>query len=362
MLYHFLYPLKDLWFGFNVFRYITFRAAMASLTAFLITLIIGPIVIDWLKKLNFGQFIRVEHVEKLYDLHKHKQGTPTMGGVLIGIAILSSSILWSDLTNKYVLVALLVFTCLGIVGFADDYIKILRKRNLGLNAPNKFLWQALLGIGLALFIMYMTPIPRTLYVPFFKNVVWDLGLLYILFVIIVLTGTSNAVNLTDGLDGLAIGCTVITAITYAILSYACGNIKVSGYLNIFYLEGAGELAVFCAAMIGAGLGFLWFNSYPASVFMGDTGSLALGGGIGVVALFIKKELLLFLVGGIFVIEALSVILQIISYKTRKKRLFLMSPIHHHFQLLGWAESKITIRFWIAAIVMALLSLSTLKLQ
>lgn len=362
MLYYFLYPLKDIWFGFNVFKYITFRAAMASLTAFVISLILGPIIIMWLKKINFGQNIRKEHVEALYDLHKHKQGTPTMGGVLIIIAITLSTVLWSDMGNKYVLVALGTFLFLGIVGFVDDYIKVLKKQNLGLNAPNKFLWQALLGIALALFIIFFTPIPRTLYVPFFKDFVLDLGIFYILFTILVIAGTSNAVNLTDGLDGLAIGCTIIAALTYAILSYVSGNIKISSYLNIFYLGGAAELSVFCAAMVGAGLGFLWFNSYPATVFMGDTGSLALGGGIGVVALFIKKELLLFVVGGIFVLEALSVILQIASYKIVKKRLFLMAPIHHHFQLLGWTESKVTIRFWIIAIVLALLSLATLKLQ
>jgi len=362
MLYYFLYPLRDVWFGFNVFKYITFRAAMASLTAFLISLIVGPLIIAWLKKIHFGQNIRKEHVEALYDLHKHKQGTPTMGGVLIILAIALSTVLWADMSNQYVLVALGTFLCLGAVGFVDDYIKVLKKRNLGLNAPNKFLWQALLGIALALFIIFFTPIPRTLYVPFFKDFAFDLGVLYILFTIIVIAGTSNAVNLTDGLDGLAIGCTIIAALTYAILSYVSGNIKMSGYLNIFYLGGAAELSVFCAAMVGAGLGFLWFNSYPATVFMGDTGSLALGGGIGVVALFIKKELLLFVVGGIFVLEALSVILQIGSYKMTKKRLFLMAPLHHHFQLLGWAESKITIRFWIVAIVLALLSLATLKLQ
>jgi len=248
------------------------------------------------------------------------------------------------------------------VGFMDDYTKILKKRNLGLTPKTKFLSQVLLGLFISLFIMMYTTIPTILSVPFLKHAVVDLGIFYILFVILVVTSSSNAVNLTDGLDGLAIGCTIIVALTYSVLSYVTGHFKFSDYLNIFYLQGAGELSVFSASMVGAGLGFLWFNSYPATIFMGDTGSLALGGGIGVIAVLIKKELLLFIVGGIFVIEALSVVLQVIWYKLTSKRLFLMSPIHHHFQLLGWAESKITIRFWIVAIVLALLSLATLKLQ
>ena len=362
MLYYLFYPLRDMWFGFNVFKYITFRAAMASLTAFLISLIFGPVIIKWLKSLNFGQNIRREHVESLYNLHKHKEGTPSMGGILIILAIASSTLLWADVLNQYILVTLASFLWLGFLGFADDYIKVVKKRNLGLTAKNKLLGQVLLGLLLAVYVMAFTPIPATLSIPFVKHLALNLGILYLFFVILVVVSATNAVNLTDGLDGLAIGCTIIAAITYAILSYISGNFKFTDYLNIFYLPGSGELAVFCSAMIGAGLGFLWFNSYPATVFMGDTGSLALGGGIGVVAVFIKKELLLFVVGGIFVIEAFSVVLQVIWFKTTKKRLFLMAPIHHHFQLLGWAESKITIRFWIIAIVMALLSLATLKLQ
>ncbi len=362
MLYYIFYPLRDFWFGFNVFKYITFRAAMASLTAFLISLIFGPMVIKWLKELSFGQNIRREHVESLYDLHKHKQGTPTMGGILIILAITVSTLLWADVLNQYVLLTLASFLWFGLLGFTDDYIKVIKKRNLGLTAKKKLMGQALLGLLVAIYIMAFTPIPTTLSIPFIKSAAFNLGAVYILFVILVVISSTNAVNLTDGLDGLAIGCTVVAAITYSVLSYISGNIKFTEYLNIFYLQGSGELSVFCAAMIGAGLGFLWFNAYPATVFMGDTGSLALGGGIGVVAIFIKKELLLFVVGGIFVIEALSVVLQVIWFKTTKKRLFLMSPIHHHFQLLGWSESKITIRFWIISIVMALLSLATLKLQ
>jgi phospho-N-acetylmuramoyl-pentapeptide-transferase len=362
MLYYIFYPLRELWFGFNVFKYITFRAAMASMTAFVISVALGPFVIMWLKRLNFGENVRREHVETLYNMQKHKQGTPTMGGALIILAITISTILWADIRNQYLLVTIASFLWLGLIGFIDDYTKIMKKRNLGLRPTVKLFGQVALGSVLAVYIIFFTPIPTELAVPFTKHMVLSLGAFYMLFVVIVMTSASNAVNLTDGLDGLAIGCTVIAALSYSILTYVTGNFKVSDYLNVFYLQGAGELTVFCAAMMGAGLGFLWFNSHPATVFMGDTGSLALGGGLGVVAILVKKELLLFFVGGIFVIEALSVVLQVIWFKTTKKRLFLCSPIHHHFQLLGWDESKITIRFWIVAIVMALFSLSTLKLQ
>ncbi|OGW76770.1 MAG: phospho-N-acetylmuramoyl-pentapeptide-transferase [Omnitrophica bacterium RIFCSPLOWO2_02_FULL_45_16] len=362
MLYYLFYSLRDYWFGFNVFKYITFRAAMASLTALLISLIFGPVVIRRLKELSFGQHIRKEYVEFLYDLTKHKQGTPTMGGVLIIIAIALATILWADILNRYILMTLGSFLFLGLVGFADDYIKVVKKRSMGLRPSRKFLSQAFLALIIATFVIQFTPIPTTLNVPFIKFFSLELGALYLVFVVIVITGASNAVNLTDGLDGLAIGCTIIAALAYSVLTYITGNFKFADYLNVFHLQGAGELSVFCAAMVGAGLGFLWFNSYPANVFMGDTGSLALGGALGVIAVFIKKELLLFLVGGIFVIEAASVLLQVLWLKTTKKRLFLMSPIHHHFQLRGWPESKITIRFWIVAIVLALLSLATLKLQ
>lgn len=362
MLYYLFYPLRDFWFGFNVFKYITFRAAMACVTAFLLSVILGPIVIRWLKKLNFGENIRREYVESLYDINKHKQGTPTMGGVLIILSITLSTLLWADIANQYILLTIGSFLWLGFVGFNDDYTKITKKRNLGLTPRMKLVSQILLGSLVAIYVIFFTPIPTTLSIPFVKAQALNLGIFYVLFVILVIAGSSNAVNLTDGLDGLAIGCTIIAALAYSILSYVSGNAKISDYLNIFYLPGSGELSVFCAAMVGAGLGFLWFNCHPASVFMGDTGSLALGGAIGVVAIFIKKELLLFLVGGIFVIEALSVMLQVIWLKVTKKRLFLMSPIHHHFQLLGWAEQKIIMRFWIVAILLALFSLATLKLQ
>jgi phospho-N-acetylmuramoyl-pentapeptide-transferase len=335
---------------------------MAALTAFLIAIIFGPMIINWLKKMNFGQTIRREHVESLHTKHKHKEGTPTMGGILIIIAIAVSTLLWADIMNEYLIISLSVFLFLGAVGFLDDYIKVVKKRNLGLRAAPKFILQLLAGLAVAIFVIYHTPIPTTLNIPFIKEIVIDLGLLYVLFVMVVLAGSSNAVNLTDGLDGLAIGCTVIVALTYSVLSYISGNFKFADYLNIFFLQGAGELSVFCASMVGAGLGFLWFNSYPASVFMGDTGSLALGGAIGTIAILIKKEMLLFIVGGIFVAEAMSVILQVLWFKTTSKRLFRMAPIHHHFEHIGWAESKVTIRFWIIAIVLALFSLATLKLQ
>lgn len=362
MLYYIFYPLRDWWIGFNVFKYLTFRAAMASVTAFFICVIFGPVIINWLREIKFGQHIRKEHVGSLHDLHKHKQGTPTMGGIIMILAVALSTILWTAIINRYVAVTLAIFLALGLVGFLDDYLKILKKRNEGLTARSKFFYQILIGAALAIFILAWTPIPTTITFPFLKNIVIELGFLYLVFVVIVLTGSSNAVNLTDGLDGLATGCTVFVALAYAILSYLTGNFKVADYLNIFYLPGAGELSVFCASLVGAGLGFLWFNSFPATVFMGDTGSLAIGGAIGTVAVLIKKELLLLIVGGIFVAEALSVMLQVFWYKSTGKRLFKMAPIHHHFQLLGWSESKITIRFWIVAIMLVLLSLTTLKLQ
>ena len=362
MLYYLFYPLRDLWFGFNVFKYLTFRTGMAGVTSFIFSLVVSVSFIRWLSRLNFGQNIRRQHVEQLYDLHKHKQGIPTMGGIIIILSIALSTILWADIANRYILLSLFVLIWLGMVGFLDDYIKITKKRNLGLRVLAKLLGQVSLGVIVAVFIFYCTPIPRTISIPFAKNCAVLLGPFYMAFVALVLVGSSNAVNLTDGLDGLAIGCTVIAAIAYVVLSYITGHAEFSNYLNVFYLPGSGELSVFCASIVGAGMGFLWYNSFPATVFMGDVGSLALGGAIGIVAILIKKELLLFLAGGIFVLEALSVLLQIAVFKITQKRFFLMSPIHHHFQLLGWAESKITIRFWIVAIMLALLSLVTLKLQ
>ncbi len=363
MFYHFLYPLKDLFFGFNVFRYITFRTAGCSVTAFLISLILGKIVIRKLKDLKIVEHVRKkEECVHLDEFHKSKEGTPTMGGILILSCIFISVLLWADLSNRYIWIAMIATFWLGIVGFIDDYIKLKRKKSKGLTAAVKLSGQLLLGIAIG-FIVYNDPnIGDRLDIPFFKNLVVNLGAVYVFFAALVIIGTSNAVNLTDGLDGLAIGCVLIVALTYSGISYVTGHFNFSEYLRIIYIPQVGELAVFCAAIFGAGLGFLWYNCHPADVFMGDTGALSLGGALGTVAILIKKELLLFLIGGIFVAEAISVIIQVFSFKYRGKRVFLMAPLHHHFQLKGWAETKIIFRFLIVAIVLALLGFSTLKLR
>jgi phospho-N-acetylmuramoyl-pentapeptide-transferase len=303
-----------------------------------------------------------EEVRGLYDLHHHKQGTPTMGGLLMVSATLLATILWADIKNMYIIITLLSVFWLGLVGFADDYVKLKFKRSKGLSARAKFIGQISLGLTVGVMMYLNSNTSTQLDVPFLKNVVVELGIFYIFFVMLVIVGTSNAVNLTDGLDGLATGCLLMVAFSYGIMSYLSGNIKFSQYLLIPYIDGVGELAVFCAAMIGACLGFLWFNCYPASVFMGDVGSLALGGAIGLVAVFIRKELLLMIVGGIFVLEALSVILQVGSFKLRKKRIFKMAPLHHHFQMMGWPESKVIVRFWIIGAILAFFTLATLKLR
>ena len=362
MLYQLLYPLKDLWFGFNVFKYITFRTVMASITAFLLSVIIGPVIVRMLKNMKIGELPRKANVESLYVLHKHKEGTPTMGGIILLVSIISSVFLWARLDNPLVILSLVAIIWLGIVGFIDDYIKLIKLKPLGLSATTKFVGQLIVASGVAIFLYLSPEISTELYMPFMKNALINLGIIYIPFVVIVIVSTSNAVNITDGLDGLAIGCVSLIALCYGIISYLTGHAELSGYLNIYFLPGSGELSVLCGAIVGAGLGFLWFNSYPASVFMGDTGSLALGGALGIVSVLIKKEFLLLIVGGIFVIEVLSVIIQVISFKTRGKRVFLMSPLHHHFQLKGWHEAKITVRFWIVAIILALFGLATLKLM
>lgn len=362
MLYHLLYPLRDVIFAFNLFRYITFRAAMAAMTAFLISLILGPAIIRTLTRLKIGENVRKEDSARLYELHGNKQNTPTMGGILILLAILLSNLLWADIFNRYIKLVLFSTTWLGLTGFIDDYLKHIRKKSKGLTATAKFTSQILLGLVLGT-ILFLHPANNTkLDFPFLKDVSLELGLFYILFVIIVITGSSNAVNLTDGLDGLAAGIVIMVAIAFSILTYVSGNIKFSNYLFIPYIAGSGELTVFCASIIGAGLGFLWFNCYPASIFMGDVGSLALGGALGTTALLIKKELLLVIVGGIFVLEALSVILQVGSFRLTKRRIFKIAPLHHHFQFLGWPESKIIVRFWIIAGLLALFTLVTLKIR
>lgn len=362
MLYNLLFPLHDYFSALNLFRYITFRAAMAAMTAFLISLIFGPLIIRKLKDLKVAEHINKADSQRLDSLHHDKKGTPTMGGLLILLSIISATLLWSDIFNKYILIALFSTIWLGATGFIDDYLKLTQPRSKGLKATAKFASQITLGVLLGV-MLYLNPAHSTqIDVPFLKDVSFDLSLFYIIFVILVITGTSNAVNLTDGLDGLAIGIVIMVSIALSVLSYVSGNIKFSNYLLIPYIPGSGELAVFCASILGAGLGFLWFNCYPASVFMGDVGSLSLGGALGIVAILIKKELLLVIVGAIFVIEALSVILQVVSFKLTKKRIFKIAPLHHHFQFSGWQENKVIVRFWILAGLFALLTLVTLKVR
>jgi len=363
VLYYLLYPLREYWFGFNVFRYITFRAVMASVTAFLITVWVGPPLIRWLKRMKVGQPVRrKEEVGGLYDLHHHKEGTPTMGGLLILAALLGATFLWADILNRMLLWAAGVTAALGFIGFLDDRAKLRQKGARGSSRRSRLFWQGLVALALGVALVSDRAYPTALEVPFFKQPAVDLGVWLIPFTMLVLVGTSNAVNLADGLDGLAIGCSVMIALCLTVIAYLTGHRLFAEYLLIPYIPPAGELAVFCAALVGAGMGFLWYNCQPAAVFMGDTGSLALGAAIGAVAVLIKKELLLVLLGGIFVAEALSVILQVGSFRLTGRRIFRMAPLHHHFQLSGWAESKVTVRFWIVGAILALLSLGTLKLR
>ncbi len=358
MLYHLLYPLHELFAPFNVFRYITFRAAGAAVTALLLSLVLGPGFIRALRRNQLGQSIREEGPES----HRGKAGTPTMGGLLILFALLVPTLLWADLANTYVWVAVAVTLTYGLIGFLDDFLKIRRRHNRGLSARSKLGLQVAAGAVTGLVLYGLPDFNNTLAFPFLKHLVLSLGALYVPFAVLVLVGTSNAVNLTDGLDGLAIGATVVAAATYAVFTYLAGNVVLGGYLQVELIPGVGEVTVFCAALVGASLGFLWFNAHPAEVFMGDVGSLSLGAAIGVVALLAKQEILLVLVGGLFVLEAVSVILQVASFKLTGKRVFRMAPLHHHFELAGWAESKVIVRFWILAVLFALVSLSTLKLR
>lgn len=362
MLYHLLTPLKELFFGFNVFRYITFRAAFASITAFLLCVALGPLIYRKVKSLRISENGVREHASSLTRLHRSKKGTPTLGGLAVLLGLLGSTLLWADLTNAYILLLLTIAVWLGLVGLLDDTLKFVMRSSKGLAASTKFLGQIIAGTGIALFLYFLPEWDKHLTLPFIKNFIWDMGVWYIPFVILVIVATSNAVNLTDGLDGLAIGCVIMVAITYSILSYVTGHVKFCEYLKIPYVAGSGELAIFCSALVGAGLGFLWYNCHPAEVFMGDTGSLSLGGVLGAVAVLIHKEMLLLIAGGIFVAEALSVILQVISFRLAKKRIFLMSPLHHHFELKGWNETKVTVRFWIVGAILVFLSLATLKLR
>ncbi|HUZ45771.1 MAG TPA: phospho-N-acetylmuramoyl-pentapeptide-transferase [Terriglobia bacterium] len=361
---------------FNLFRYVTFRTAYASLTALFLSMFLGPYVIRKLKEFQIGQYIREDGPQA----HQSKAGTPTMGGVLINLCIIIPTLLWADLKNPFIWLALGVTTAFAGIGFYDDYQKLRRRQNLGLTARTKFLLQILVSFVFAVILVMMTAwglYSTAIVFPFFKRIhptfaisallqnswTYPLAFLpFIAFVVLILVGSSNAVNLTDGLDGLAIGCIVVAASALTVLTYVSGHAVLSAYLDIEHLPNAAELTILCGAMVGSSLGFLWYNAYPAEVFMGDVGSLSLGGAIAAVAVIIKQELLLPFIGGIFVIEALSVILQVGSYKLRRKRIFRMSPIHHHFELLGWKESKIIVRFWIAALICALFALTTLKLR
>jgi phospho-N-acetylmuramoyl-pentapeptide-transferase len=363
MLFHLLYYFRHEVSGLNVVRYITFRTAVASLTALFLVLVLGPWMIERLRRLQIGQFIREEGPKT----HQVKAGTPTMGGVLILTGILVPTLLWGDLTNQNIWILVLSTLAFGAIGFADDYLKVVKKRSLGLTARRKLLGQFLVGLAVGLTVYYLSLVEPTQYstrvvFPFFKSIVPDLGPSYVVFTVLLLTLSSNAVNLTDGLDGLAIGTTLIAAAAFTGLAYVSGNRVFSNYLDLLFQPGAGEVTVFCGAMVGASMGFLWWNCYPAQVFMGDVGSLALGGALGTVAILIKQELLLFFVGGLFMVEAFSVMLQVASFKLRGKRVFRMAPLHHHFELVGWKEPQIIIRFWIVAFVFALFSLTTLKLR
>ncbi len=377
MLYWLLYLKLFHYFPpFRIFRYLTFRTAFASLTALFTGLIVGPLVINRLREFQIGQYIREEGPKA----HQKKAGTPTMGGLLIAISIVIPTLLWADLSNRFVWIAVFATSAFAAIGFSDDYTKVVHRRNLGLTGKAKIGFQIATSvlIAVALIVMQTRGLYSTkLLVPFFKQFrpdlvigtlehnphLWPLAFLpFVAFVVLVIVGSSNAVNLTDGLDGLAIGCTVIAAGALAVLTYVSGHATFASYLELQRMPQVGELTIFCGAMVGAAIGFLWYNAHPAEVFMGDVGSLALGGAIGTVAVMIKQELLLPFIGGVFVIEAMSVILQVASYKLRKKRIFKMAPIHHHFELLGWSESKIIVRFWIASLVFALFALTTLKLR
>jgi phospho-N-acetylmuramoyl-pentapeptide-transferase len=368
-LYHYFPP-------FRIFRYLTFRTAFASLTALFTGLIVGPMVINRLREFQIGQYIREEGPKA----HQKKAGTPTMGGLLIAIAVVVPTLLWADLSNPFVWLAIFATCAFAAIGFTDDYIKVVQKRNLGLTARAKMGLQIVTSLLIAIALIALQArgqYSTKLIVPFFKQFrpdlvvekwvhdphLWPLAFIpFVIFVCIVIVGSSNAVNLTDGLDGLAIGCTVIAAGALTVLTYVSGHAAFASYLELQRMPQVGELTIFCGAMVGSAIGFLWYNAHPAEVFMGDVGSLALGGAIGTVAVMIKQELLLPFIGGVFVIEALSVIIQVASYKLRKKRVFKMAPIHHHFELMGWSESKVIVRFWIASLVFALFALTTLKLR
>ncbi len=362
MLYYFLFPLAEQFPLFNLFKYLTFRSGSAIITAALISFIFGPMIIRWLKsKQAHGQPIRLDGPESHLLT---KQGTPTMGGVMILLAVSVSTLLWSDLANPYVWITLFVTLGYGAIGFVDDYIKLTKRHHGGLPGKAKLALQFAIALMAVLWIQKVSDpaFASHLAFPFVKDFMWDMGIFYLLFATTVMVGASNAVNLTDGLDGLAIVPIMIAAGCFALISYLIGNVIYAEYLQITHIKGTGELAVFCAALIGAGLGFLWYNAPPAAVFMGDTGSLAFGGALGTISVIVKHELVLGIIGGLFVLEAVSVILQVASFKLTGKRIFRMAPIHHHFEKMGWQEPTIVIRFWIIAFILALIGLSTLKLR
>lgn len=346
--------------GFNVFSYLTLRAILSTLTALLIAIVIGPKMIRYLQRMQIGQTVRDDGPQS----HLSKSGTPTMGGLLILAAIVVSGLLWADLTNRYVLVTLTVVVAYGIIGFVDDYRKVIRKDAKGLIARWKYFWQSVIALGVAFYLYSSATLSAetSLLVPFFKEVFPQLGVFFVIITYFTIVGTSNAVNLTDGLDGLAIVPTILVAGAFAVFAYVTGNANFASYLNIPHIPLTSELVIVCTAMVGAGLGFLWFNTYPAQVFMGDVGSLALGGTLGVLAVLVRQEIVLIIMGGVFVIETLSVILQVGSYKLRGQRIFRMAPIHHHYELKGWPEPRVIVRFWIISIILVLVGLATLKLR
>ncbi|MBS1212109.1 MAG: phospho-N-acetylmuramoyl-pentapeptide-transferase [Proteobacteria bacterium] len=352
--------LESYFDAFRVFHYLTFRAILGVLTALLISFIVGPAMIRRLSRYKIGQSIRQDGPQS----HFSKAGTPTMGGALILVSIAISTLLWADLSNRYVWVTLLVTLTFGMIGFVDDYKKLVLQNSKGLAARHKYLWQSVIGFAAAMFLHSTASLPAetTFIVPFFKHFMLGLGWVYVLLTYFVIVGTSNAVNLTDGLDGLAIMPTVLVGGALGIFAYASGNSHFAEYLGIPFLPKAGELVVFCGALVGAGLGFLWFNAYPAQVFMGDVGALALGAGLGTLAVLVRQEIVLMIMGGVFVMETVSVMLQVLSFKLTGKRIFRMAPIHHHFELKGWPEPRVIVRFWIITVILVLFGLATLKLR
>lgn len=346
--------------GFSVFQYITLRTILGALTSLFIALVIGPVLIGYLSKYKVGQSVRDDGPES----HFIKAGTPTMGGLLIIISIAFSTLCWADLTNRYVLIVCIVTLAFGVIGYIDDYRKVVQQNPRGLPARWKYLWQSVIGLSAALFLFFTaeTVVETQLIVPFIKTVTIDLGWVFIILTYFVVVGSSNAVNLTDGLDGLAILPAVMVAAGLAIFAYASGNFRFAEYLGIPYVPGVGEVCVFLGAMVGAGLGFLWFNTYPAQVFMGDIGALALGAALGIVAVVVRQELVLFIMGGVFVIETVSVILQVTSFKLTGKRIFRMAPLHHHYELKGWPEPRVIVRFWIITFILVLVGLASLKIR